>query len=672
MRAAKVSAALLRIFGLGLTLTLVLSGAQMALDVVGWQCGSDPRCVEASRVLGPFATGSMASPGRRIVLAAVVPLLLIALVGLLGRQNVRLTKPAPDPTVAKATDEPLARAAFWRGNPGIPALRTTHVAAALAALAGLVAWPATKLVATGPAQVVGYVICIGALVAFAAATVLVARETTTGREADLARTGMFSWTGATWLRRFAIALLVAAATYSAWDWPDPWIFTARLPALRDTILASFVITVALLLVLTATVAMQRPWAQSAADGYRAAVRGLAAPATAGLAFLIAGGFSAGLTFRVAEIFGTPVLSSETRIAALVARETAIADPSRSFDERLAAATGDAPLVIPPSFAWAGAAATVITVVLVVMATALALRVRRRIGPIADTVLAERMSEVAGRTAADRDIRRVARTVAIARLGDDLGRVVGRLVGVSGLVLLGGAIVYAAAQDTWQFVEEPPLSTITRIGTWLMGGFAAGAVALFWASYRNETMRRTVGVLWDVGCFWPRAAHPLSPPSYAERAIPELTGRVEQLTADGRVVLSGHSQGSVLVAATVLQLSDAARERTSLLTHGSPVRRLYSRFFPAYFGASTVAAVRAAVGGRWRNLYRDTDPIGAWVLDGVTRPNAEVDRFLVDPQAVDGPIQGHSDYWVDGAYEVVITEVIIRADDRAGSQRSPSR
>ena len=90
-----------------------------------------------------------------------------------------------------------------------------------------------------------------------------------------------------------------------------------------------------------------------------------------------------------------------------------------------------------------------------------------------------------------------------------------------------------------------------------------------------------------------------------------------------------------------------------------MRRLYSRFFPAYFGASTVAAVRAAVGGRWRNLYRDTDPIGAWVLDGVTRPVAEVDRYLVDPTRPAATIQGHSDYWSDGAYPTAAGEVGIR-------------
>ncbi|HMG31938.1 MAG TPA: hypothetical protein VK585_17655 [Jiangellaceae bacterium] len=35
-------------------------------------------------------------------------------------------------------------------------------------------------------------------------------------------------------------------------------------------------------------------------------------------------------------------------------------------------------------------------------------------------------------------------------------------------------------------------------------------------------------------------------------------------------------------------------------------------------------------GRWRNLYRDTDPIGSWALDPATVPEPPVDRMLVDP------------------------------------------
>lgn len=66
------------------------------------------------------------------------------------------------------------------------------------------------------------------------------------------------------------------------------------------------------------------------------------------------------------------------------------------------------------------------------------------------------------------------------------------------------------------------------------------------------------VLWDLGTFWPRATHPLAPPCYTERVIPELLRRVGHLAPqdDDIVVLSAQSQGSVIAAALVLQLSGA--------------------------------------------------------------------------------------------------------------------
>jgi hypothetical protein len=185
----------------------------------------------------------------------------------------------------------------------------------------------------------------------------------------------------------------------------------------------------------------------------------------------------------------------------------------------------------------------------------------------------------------------------------------------------------------------------------MGLFALGLVVLAWNSYRNAALRRTVGILWDVGTFFPRAAHPLAPPSYGERAVPELADRVATLTGSpsSNVVLSGHSQGSVLVAATVLQLSPQTTAHVDLLTHGSPLRRLYARFFPAYLGADTLVCVRDRLDGRWRNLYRDTDPIGSWVLDPPTVAEPPVDRLLIDPRRLGEDIEGHSDYWSDPGY-----------------------
>ena len=665
--AGLTSAVLLRLLGLVLTLTMLLTAVLAAVDLAGWQCGRIARCASSAPIIGGILDELLASPGRRVAITAVIPLLIVLLIGMVGRRTLRKTEAEPDATVQKAEDLPLGRRQFWHGNPGMPMLRTTHVAAGTALLAALVAWPATKLVAAGAAQVVGVVVCVVSLAIFVYAAVLISAEAVTGRSAGgteppRAIAGLISATGATIARRTSLVLLVAATVYSAWDWTEPWQQAGRLPGLRGTILTSFTAGIVILVLLALAVAAQRPWAQAGGvpttPDNRVAMRGLGGPAIATIAFLVAGGFSAGITYRVAELLGYPVLSQRTAVENLVAQQLIASDPDRPFQVRLAAATAEVPMVIPPSFAWAGAAAAVITIALVVIAAVVALGVRRRLGPLADEILTTRPEEAAGLSPSDRKVKRVALAVAVASVTDGVGRVVGRVVLVASVVLLAALGVYVAGEQNWRFVEEPPLATLTAFGTWIMGLFALGIVVLAWNSYRNPALRRTIGILWDVGSFFPRAAHPLAPPSYGERAIPELARRVRTLTAtpSSRVVLSGHSQGSVMVVATVLQLAPETADRVDLLTHGSPVRRLYLRFFPAYFGPDALRAAYQQVGGRWRNLYRDTDPIGAWALDPPTVADAPIDRRLIDPRTLADEIQGHSDYWTDAGYARALTEL----------------
>lgn len=50
-----------------------------------------------------------------------------------------------------------------------------------------------------------------------------------------------------------------------------------------------------------------------------------------------------------------------------------------------------------------------------------------------------------------------------------------------------------------------------------------------------------------------------------------------------IILSGHSQGSVICAAVVLQLPAGWRARIWFFSYGCQLTRLYGRIFPAYFG-----------------------------------------------------------------------------------------
>ena len=137
-----------------------------------------------------------------------------------------------------------------------------------------------------------------------------------------------------------------------------------------------------------------------------------------------------------------------------------------------------------------------------------------------------------------------------------------------------------------------------VGDVLLGWLPVVVAAVGLLLYRHDTVRRSIGVIWDVGTFWPRAAHPLAPPSYAERAVPQLQTRAAGLMAlphdDPRrmdaVILSGHSQGAVLCAAAVLQLPARWRRRTWLFSYGCQLNRLYGRVFPAYFGPERLRAV----------------------------------------------------------------------------------
>ena len=140
---------------------------------------------------------------------------------------------------------------------------------------------------------------------------------------------------------------------------------------------------------------------------------------------------------------------------------------------------------------------------------------------------------------------------------------------------------------------------------------------------DASARRTVGILWDVGTFWPRAAHPFAPALLrgARRAGPDLADRAPGPSATGgRLVLSGHSQGTVLAAAAVWQLARPTRGRVALLTYGSPLERLYGRWFPGVLRAAGAwRRCTASVHG-WRNLWRRTDPIGGPVrLPGADGP-----------------------------------------------------
>jgi hypothetical protein len=227
-------------------------------------------------------------------------------------------------------------------------------------------------------------------------------------------------------------------------------------------------------------------------------------------------------------------------------------------------------------------------------------------------------------------------------------------------LLWGIILaqLVTALCVWQLRVLPPV-LIRNIGIAIIGLALPTLMAFLYSAWNDPTKRRTIGVLWDVGTFWPRSYHPLSPPCYTERAIPELQRRMWWLHDNGgRVVLVAHSQGAMIATAVLVQPGcHPDHDHPALVMFGSPVCKLYSWGFPAYVDRKLLEPLVPGADARldgWRNFYYPTDPIGGSVAPDLSPAGSHpVDQEFLDPadcyyiygQPTPAP-QGHSGYWAD--------------------------
>jgi hypothetical protein len=223
-------------------------------------------------------------------------------------------------------------------------------------------------------------------------------------------------------------------------------------------------------------------------------------------------------------------------------------------------------------------------------------------------------------------------------------------------IIGGQLAMAVC--VWQLHVQPPV-VIRNLGVFIAGLVLPTLMAFLYAAWSDPTKRRTIGVLWDVGTFWPRSYHPLSPPCYTERAVPELQRRMWWLHDNGgRVMLVAHSQGAVLATSALVQPGCRPDgDHPALITFGSPVCKLYSWGFPAYFDRELLEPLEPRGAGRlndWRNFYYPTDPIGGSAAPDLSAVGGDpVDEEFLDPagcyyvygQAPPSP-QKHSGYWAD--------------------------
>ncbi|MFJ8648524.1 hypothetical protein ACIRNI_20690 [Streptomyces sp. NPDC093546] len=637
--AVRLYGVLVRLVALSLTVLLTAAACEVALDLTAWQCAGSARCADERPWLGFLSVtngGWWSQPGRRLALAALVPAALVGLLWYLSNRTWSAYEAQRPPrgeqdgdgTTGRQQRPALGRPGFWYGRRLVARLRAAHTAAGFLTIAAAVGGAAARhdrSAGSTTRELLGWAL-EGALLlgAVVVAWVVCRRgrsEKRLDNRLDRALVG--------WLPGSSLALLAFAMGYAAWSRPG-WRSAHTLPG--DTAFSVITLAQGVLVLALASVALHL---HRRAPHTRTVLYGLGGPTVAMLACALGGVMSGGVAQRVADWLDGP------------------ATPG----------TGQGPIVGPPVLlSWQASVIPVLLLVLLIPALFLAVRTAltaRRLGPVVE-------AEYEGEKPDPVRTRRIAAVRARAALTDSAPGLVGIL---SGATLLFGAVALAGSRASGTvpgkaFAGTHPLvesvaEAAQAVGSWLIGfGFI---LFVTWGrrAYRDASARRTIGILWDVGTFWPRAAHPFAPPCYAERAVPDLAWRMSSWTGrtGGRLVISGHSQGSVLAAAAVWQLPAATRRRVALLTHGSPLERLYGRWFPAYFGPAPLAALHREV-HCWRNLWRRTDPIGGPVNLPAEGDKPEVDHKALRDPVVYGrtpehplpePVLGHGDYRADPVF-----------------------
>jgi hypothetical protein len=709
----RLASGLLRLLALAATIQFVTGAAVVMISTVAWQAaGRDGMLPTWMGWFGRWAAGWRVALALAAVAGIVAGLWWLSVAT--GRKY--------EGRITRAQQElnsrwPLTQPGFWKGELLVGRQRALHSAAALAALAMIGAMSAGH--ASG-ARWVAILLAAAVLAAAAASAIAPMAERHTvslvngGRtQRNLAGKWCLVVLGA------AIAALATAAMVSGFT------DTARGPqptTLRGLTTFAGVLLAAqacLLIALTSTVAVLAARVRSnRADRRRRQdlpyLGGMLGALFPTLGVLLGGMLTAIVSLGVTRLLGTP-LPSGFRFGAMSPTAIEVPWPIYAF--------GAEPVGL---LAGALAAATVLW---------FGYRGRRRRFEAAEQgrpSIVVSAYGARGRQSAPFDVdgdsqdyrktrRAIARAWAVGLLAEDAAAALAWVVICGALVVFAVAIAAAALAGSAR--HPSPLagglqgiaSLIALLGAVMTGWF----VSRLRRAYASVTSRKNVGMLWDVFTFWPRAVHPLAPPCYAERAVPELVDRIRLLTGHGSrdiddavhigaeaeradlrrtrgltvppgpVLLTGYSQGSVIAAAAIAQLPPEVRQNVALLTLACPARRLHGRAFPAFFGAQQLGALGDLLDigpgqrehGRWKNLCRRSDYFGSWVFaEPEPRLNSDdlttrVDQPCWDPVVMvpdadptPPPIHRHAAWWPDprtgelGAY--LVTLLAGRSSDRA--------
>jgi len=352
-----------------------------------------------------------------------------------------------------------------------------------------------------------------------------------------------------------------------------------------------------------------------------------------------------------------------------------------------------PLVLPQVLVWAPIVQVLWAALAGLIAVACWLRLHRRLkDPIRRLVESEDVP-----TESRVDVRHKRLRAAYAHRAERMIELLGAVTVVSVLLLLclsaTGLPPHTLVSTLFPQWRSDLPHLVASLSLYVVLGLSAGLVLLSSYVRRSEATRKAVGILWDLTTFWPRAAHPLSPPCYAERVVPEMTTRIRWgLERRGLVVVSGHSQGSLIAAATLIRLDPEELRHVRFVTYGSQLRALYGRIFPrvlgpdvlgyeATDGTPTFADPQPDVPPRgaevarvlppgariptlwdllgpdgWVNLFRRADPLG-WRVFSDADSDHDVCTREVPPRAAGDPgptVSTHSGYQHTLAYRRVVS------------------
>ncbi|BCW69933.1 hypothetical protein NicSoilB8_09770 [Arthrobacter sp. NicSoilB8] len=690
-RRQDVAAVLIRWAGLLLTCLLLGTICSIAVDLVAWQCFRHGKswCASIS-VLTPIFSSSRAV--ERIVIASVIPLAGLAVLLALSRQSIRKTE-ARTPQYANPDEhihdnQILRRPAFWQGKDRADSLLRLHAACGLCVLAISAAAPVHALESGGswalPLPLIFAVIVL--LAVFLWIGIGVQDQIEHGASVKLQRTRRngppvllvtavaafaaniaWLWNGHETLDQsgqlplnsdiqivitaclFTLVYLLAAVLSAVWfAWIAGVILAAFItmqildPAIiRDNFLAAACLLVAAFFV-------------GALVHYRSRKGVVLSWAWFGLApaYLLSFATFLGVMYSsVATLFSAAILDGRL--------DTALLNPSTPYATSAGVSNT---LVVPSPFLWFAMLFLPGLVIAVVLAVILLLRFRRD-GAQDIRDLAREDQQTEPRPDDATLLSRTTRSRYFAAVIHRAEALLGALI----LVPLSMGLLAALGMFSGQ---KPYFSALVQWGVILAAVTGIILLVIIAVGIVHENLLRTVGIIWDLATFWPRAAHPFSPPCYGERVVPELldrisgglTGATSPGNADGTntpckktdtqaaakydyIILSGHSLGSAILAAVMLQLPDAQLPRIRFVSYGSQLRAWFGRFFPDLLGPAVLghqvtarpdfrtavpdAPPQPPVGGftppegslasllqsrqHWQNFYRRTDYLGFHVF-----------------------------------------------------------